>query len=85
MSAAILGILVPLIKFLELFLNFNRERSKGAETRHAILTLQAYRERLERALLARSQIRDLPPCSDHPDGVPDDRSCGIADDGYRRD
>lgn len=85
MSAAILGILLPLIRFLELFLNFTRERAKGAETRHAILTLQHYRERLEKALLARGQIRDIPHRDDHPGGVSDDGPQGRADDGYRRD
>lgn len=79
--ATILGILLPLFRLLEAFLEFRARDQEKRFDNTAILRLREYREKLEQALEARRKSR-----LEH--GLDDDPSTGaerLPDDGYRRD
>ncbi|MEP2943575.1 MAG: hypothetical protein ABJL18_00220 [Hyphomicrobiales bacterium] len=79
--ASLIGLLISFIKIFEAFLDINARRDEERQTRHAILSLQNYRERLERSLLARRQSR-----AEHSgDDISVDGNDSLPDDGYRRD
>ena len=79
--ASFIGLLISFIKLIEIFLTIRARRGEAKNAGHAILTLQKYRERLERSLLARRQSR-----LEHGDvDSVDDGTNSLPDDGYRRD
>ena len=82
---SLIGLLISLIKIVEVFLNINARRGEERQTRHAVLTLQIYRQRLERSLLARRQSRAEHGDVHDSDGGSDDGAGSLPDDGYRRD
>lgn len=77
--AQLLGLLLAFAKLGDLLVQLSRKRHKMKDDAGAIVTLQNYRERLEKALLARRKaaLDDIDHNRDRADGLPDD--------GHRRD
>lgn len=81
----IAGLLLALFRFAELFLRHRTRQLGDKRTRHAILTLQKYKERFEKALLARRETRSGQDDPVAPPVAPIDGNNRLPDDGYRRD
>lgn len=79
--ASLIGLLISFIKIVEVFLGLHVRRGEERQTHHAVLTLQKYKQRLERSLLARRQSRAEHGSVD----TSDDGRNSLPDDGYRRD
>lgn len=79
--ASLIGLFISFIKIVKVFLALHARRNEERQKRHAVLTLQEYKQKLERSLLARRQSR-----AENGDvGTSDDGGNSLPDDGYRRD